>query len=186
VLLWTELPARKRADRVWHHIRNFHPLSVDRGSHRLETNLVRGNVYSLMYRFDIAGRRQTLDLLIRDLKETYLPMFDRGQTTCGEDLGYEHSFCHGYNGYLAHILIRHLAGIQLPEKPGGLIRIQPHSGVLPWCQARVPWMGGHVQVWWDRTRLLVSLPQGQRGELILPNSEPQPVEGGLSVEYIPS
>ena len=183
VLLWTELPARKRADRVWHHIRNFHPLSVSRGFHRLETNLVRGNVYSLMYRFDITGRRQALDLLVRDLKETYLPMFDCGQTTCGEDLGYEHSFCHGYNGYLAHIFVRHLAGIQLPEKPGDLIRIQPHAEVLPWCQARVPWMEGHVQVWWDKTRLLVSLPQGQSGEVILPNSPAQPFEGVLSIDY---
>ena len=183
VILWTELPTKERADRAWRHLRNFHPQTLDRAYLSYETDIVRGNLYSMFYRFDIEGRRQELDVLIRDLKETYLPMFDRGQTTCGEHLGNESSLCHGLNGYLSHIFIRHLAGIKLPEKPGGLISIRPSSNVLPWCQARVPWMGGHVQVWWDKTRLLVSLPQGQSGEVILPNSPAQPFEGVLSIDY---
>jgi alpha-L-rhamnosidase len=183
VILWTELPTKERADRTWRHLRNFHPQTLDRALLSYETDIVRGNLYSMFYRFDIEGRRQELDVLIRDLKETYLPMFDRGQTTLGEHLGNESSLCHGLNGYLSHIFVRHLAGIELPEKPGGLISIRPGSDLLPWCQARVPWMGGHVQVWWDKTRLLVSLPQGQSGEVILPNSPAQPFENGLSIHY---
>jgi len=87
-------------------------------------------------------------------------------------LGYEGSLCHGYNGYLAHLLSRYVAGIELPDKPGGVIHIRPHPEQMPWCQARVSWMGAQVQVWWSRTlkgcRTMVSLPPGQEGKLIDP------------------
>lgn len=183
VILWTQLPTKDRADRAWSHLRNFHPQTMDRPYLSYETDIVRGNLYSMLYRFDIEGRRQEMDVLIRDLKETYLPMLDRGQTTLGENLGNEASLCHGLNGYLSHIFTRHLAGINLPGKPGDPIRIQPNSNVLPYCQARVPWMGGYVQVWWDHKRIMVSLPEGQSGELLLPNSPARSFEDQLSIVY---
>ena len=166
ILLWTGFVARGRADRVWRQVVNFHPLTLDRPLFGYETGFVRGNLYSLPYRFDVAGRRGELPCLVRDMKEAFQPMFERGQTTLGEHLGCEGSFCHGLNGYVAHVMIRYLAGIELPEQPGGMIRIQPNPELLAWCQARVPWMGGYVQVWWDRSSIMISLPKGCRGEFI--------------------
>ncbi len=170
--LWSELIPQERADRVWRQLRNFHPQTMDRPIFDYETNLVRSNLYGLLYRFEHQGRIGDIAGLLQDLKEAYLPMLDRGQTCLGEHLGYMASLCHGLNGYVAHLLSRYVAGIELPAHPGGEIVIRPQPSHLPWCQARVPWMGGHVQVWWSRTdkgcRTIVSLPQGQKGNYIDP------------------
>ena len=175
VALWTELVPQDRADRVWRQLRNFHPQTLDRPLFDYETNLVRSNLYGLLYRFEHQGRIGDIAGLVQDLKEAYLPMFERGQTSLSEHLGYMASLCHGLNGYVAHLLTRYAAGIELPGQPGGEIVIRPQPAHLPWCQARVPWMGGHVQVWWSRTpkggcRAMVSLPPGQKGKYIDPNT----------------
>lgn len=173
IALWTELVPQERADRVWRQLRNFHPRTLDRPLFAYETNFVRSNAVGLEYRLEHQGRIGDIAGLVRDMKEAYLPMFERGQTCLGEHLGYESSLCHGYNGYIAHLLSRYVAGIELPDQPGGEIVIRPQPAHLPWCQARVPWMGGHVQVWWSRTpnggcRTMASLPPGQKGKLIDP------------------
>lgn len=183
VTLWTQFPSPERAHRVWRQVHNFRPNSVDRPLFGYETDFCRGNLFSMIYRFDIAGRRQELDCLQRDLRESYLPMLQRGQTTLGEHLGYESSLCHGLNAYVSHVLIHHLAGIELPDHPGGIIRIRPHPKHLTWCQARVPWMGGYVQVWWDQQQLMISLPRDQQGELILANKPPQRFQGVLDSRF---
>lgn len=172
VALWSELLPAVRAARVWRQLRNLHPQTLDRPLFAYETDWVRLNAYGLLYRLEHAGRVGDLSALLQDMKEAYLPMLERGQTCISEHLGYEGSLCHGYNGYLAYLLTRYVAGIFLPERPGGVVQIRPQPAYLPWCQARVPWRGGHVQVWWSRTatgcRTLVSLPPGQRGELHVP------------------
>ena len=172
IALWSELIPQERADRVWRQLRNFHPQTLDRPVFDYETNLVRGNLYSLMFRFEHEGRIGDIAGLVQDLKEAYLPMLERGQTCLSEHLGYTGSLCHGLNGYVAHLLPRYVAGIELPENPGEEIVIRPQPAHLPWCQARVPWMGGHVQVWWNRTakgcRTMVSLPPGEKGKLVDP------------------
>ncbi|MFZ4775042.1 MAG: family 78 glycoside hydrolase catalytic domain [Terrimicrobiaceae bacterium] len=175
VALWTDLVPQERAERVWRQLRNFHPRSLDRSLFDYETNLTRSNVYGLLYRFEHQGRIGDISGLVQDLKEAYLPMFDRGQTCLSEHLGYVSSLCHGLNGYVAHLLPRYVAGIELPEYPGGEIVIRPQPAHLPWCQARVPWMGGYVQVWWNRTakggcRTMASLPPGQTGKLTDPST----------------
>ena len=175
IALWSELIPQERADRVWRQLRNFHPQTLDRPVFDYETNLVRGSIYSLMFRFEHQGRIGDVAGLVQDLKEAYLPMSERGQTCLGEHLAYQSSLCHGLNGYVAHLLPRYVAGIELPENPGEEIVIRPQPAHLPWCQARVPWMGGHVQVWWSRTqnggcRTMVSLPPGQKGKYIDPST----------------
>lgn len=172
IALWSEMIPRERADRTWRQLRNFHPQTVDRHLLAYETDFVRSNAYGLLYRFDYEGRIGDIAGLVRDMKEAYLPMFERGQNCLSEHLGYEGSLCHGYNGYLAHLLSRHVAGIELPDQPGEAVHIRPHPEQLPWCQARVPWMDGQVQVWWSRTpkgcRIMASVPHGQEGKLIDP------------------
>jgi len=175
IALWSELIPQERADRVWRQLRNFHPQTLDRPVFDYETNLVRGSIYSLMFRFEHQGRIGDVAGLVQDLKEAYMPMSERGQTCLGEHLAYQSSLCHGLNGYVAHLLPRYVAGIELPENPGEEIVIRPQPAHLPWCQARVPWMGGHVQVWWSRTpnggcRTMVSLPPGQKGKYIDPST----------------
>jgi alpha-L-rhamnosidase len=174
VALWARTGDAAKAERIWRQLKNFHPMTMDRQMIDYETNFVRGNLYSVMYRLTHEGRRGELDMLVRDLRETFLPMFERGQTTFSEHLGYHASLCHGYSVYVAHVMHRFLAGIYLPETPGGTIQIRPQPGTLGWCQSRVAWMGGHVQVWWSRNgkelEILVSVPEGQSGEVILGNA----------------
>jgi alpha-L-rhamnosidase len=167
IALWTGIVPEAKAKRIWRQLCNFHPRTVDRTLFDYETNLIRCNLYGWMYRFDYEGRTGEIDLLVRDLKEACAPMFGRGQTTIGEHLGYHASLCHGYTGYIAYVLTRYVAGIELPEQPDGVIRITPHPELLSWCQARVPWQDGYVQVWWDKNNLMASLPKGHKGELTL-------------------
>jgi hypothetical protein len=168
VALWCGLVSPTRAARAWTQVRPIHPQTIDRPLFDYETGMVRANAVGLCYRFDYAGRIGDTATLIRDLGEAFLPQLDRGQSCFGEHLGHTASLCHGFNGQLTNTLTRHIAGIILPEEPGGVVRIQPHPEVLAWCQARVPWRGGHVQVWWDRARVMASLPPGVRGEALLP------------------
>ena len=184
VALWTEMMPPERALRVWHRTRNFHPMTLDRPLFGYETAFARSNLFGFLYRLEHAGRIDETECLVRDLKEAYLPQLERGQTSFGEHLGYESSLCHGYNGYATHLLARHVAGIELPDQPGGVIAIHPHPEIISWCQARVPWMGGHVQVWWSRTmqglEVNASLPPGQRGELHLGGSALVTFDGSIS------
>ena len=174
VALWSKFVPQKRAERVWRQLRNHHPLTVDRPLFDYETDFVRSNAVGLVYRLEYQGRIADISGMVRDMKEAYLPMLDRGQSCLGEHLGYQGSLCHGYNGFVAYLLSRYVAGIELPDQPGGVIRIRPQPGQLPWCQARVPWMGAHVQVWWCKTsngcRTMVSLPPGQAGEIVNPTT----------------
>jgi hypothetical protein len=183
VALWTAMGEPARAERIWRQLKNFHPATLDRQLISYETSLVRGNLFALIYRFDYAARRGELDTLLRDLSETYLPMFERGQTTLSEHLGYHGSLCHAYNGYVVHLINRHIAGIELPENPGDLIRIRPHPELISWCQARVVWRHGLVQVWWSKVgsqiELFISIPAGQTAELILGQSAPIPFTSTL-------
>jgi len=184
VALWTELVPPERARQAWHRMRNFHPMTLDRPLFGYETAFVRSNLFGFFYRFDHAGRIGDTECLIRDLKEAFVPQFERGQTSFGEHLGYESSLCHGYTGYAANILTRHIAGIELPDNPGDVIKIRPHPEVISWCQARVPWMDGHVQVWWSRTlaglEVNASLPPGQSGELHIGSTPPILFEGSIT------
>jgi hypothetical protein len=172
IALWSELIPAERSERVWRQLRNFHPQTLDRPAFDYETNLVRSNVYGLLYRFEHEGRIGDIAGLVQDMKEAYLPMLERGQDCLSEHLGYTASLCHGLNGYVAHLLSRYAAGIELPDQPGDEIVIRPQPAHLPWCQARVPWMGGYVQVWWSRTakgcRTIVSFPPGQKGSYVDP------------------
>jgi hypothetical protein len=184
VALWSGAVPREREEIVWRQLRNLHPGSTDRALMPEDMGLTRGNAYSLLYRFELLGRRGEIADLIRDLREAFLPMFERGQTTFSEHLGYHHSLCHGFQGNVAHVIARHVAGIQLPELPGEVIRLRPNPALLAWSQARVPWMGGHVQLWCARrgeheAEVLISLPPGQRGELMVGSQTPISFEGTL-------
>ncbi|MEI8196963.1 MAG: family 78 glycoside hydrolase catalytic domain, partial [Phycisphaerae bacterium] len=174
VALWSGLIPQNRVDRVWRQLQNFHPLTHDRPLLVYETEFITLNAVGLLYRLEFEGRRGDIAGLVRDMREAYLPMLERGQNCIGEHLGYQGSLCHGYNGYLAYLLTRYIAGIELPEQPGDVIHIRPRPAQLPWCQARVPWMGGHVQVWWSRTvrgcRIMATLPPGQTGKLMHPTT----------------
>lgn len=165
VALWSGLVAPARAARAWAQLRPMHPLTLDRPLFDYETAMARANMVGLMYRFDYAGRIGDTATLVRDLGEAVLPQLGRGQSCIGEHLGHTASLCHGYNGFITVILARHIAGIELPDDPAGVVRIRPHPEATAWCQARVPWRGGHVQVWWDHGRLMASLPRGVRGEV---------------------
>lgn len=167
VALWCGLAAPARAARAWAQLRPLHPMTLDRPLFDYETGMARANMVGLMYRFDHAGRIGDTDALVRDLREAVLPQLDRGQSCIGEHMGHASSLCHGYNGFIAAILGRHIAGIELPDDPDGPVVIRPHPEATAWCQARVPWRGGHVQVWWDRGRLMASLPRGVRGEAVV-------------------
>jgi alpha-L-rhamnosidase len=183
VALWSGLAGSAHAERAWRQLRHFHPVTMGRPLFDYETDFTRANLYGLMYRFGYQGQRGELNELTQDLREAYEPMFARGQSTLGEHLGYHGSLCHGYNGFVAHLLHRYLAGIELPENPGDVIRIRPRPDVLSWCQARTCWMGGHVQVWWSRSgnevEVLASVPAGQKGELILERHVPVNFSGTL-------
>jgi hypothetical protein len=183
IALWSGLAKPEHAARAWRQVRNFQPLTVSRPLLDYETNFVRSNLVGLMYRFAYQGRRGELHEMIRDIREAYEPMFARGQGTISEHLGYHGSLCHGYNAFVVHLLKRHIAGIELPEEPGDVIRIRPQPGLLDWCQARVPWMQGHVQVWWSRTgdelEVIASVPPGQKGELIVGQDKPAAFTGTL-------
>lgn len=166
VALWCGLIAPVRAARAWAQLRPLHPMTLDRPLFDYETAMARANMVGLMYRFDYAGRIGDTATLVRDLREAVLPQLDRGQSCIGEHMGHASSLCHGYNGFITAVLCRHIAGIELPDDPAGVVRIQSHPEATAWCQARVPWRGGHVQVWWERQRLMASLPRGVRGELV--------------------
>lgn len=176
VALWSKLASKPRETIIWKQLRSFHPMKMDRHLFNYETNLVRSNLFALLYRFEYSGRRGESECLLRDLKATYLPMFERGQTTFSESLGTHNSLCHGFNGYVAYLSMRYLAGIELPENPGENIVIRPHPDLLSWCQSRTPWMNSHVQVWWSRSgddlRVIASVPTGQTGELVIRHQAP--------------
>lgn len=185
VALWCGLASPERAARAWAQLRPMHPLTLARPLFDYETAMARANMVGLMYRFDYAGRIGDTAALVHDLSEAVQPQFDRGQSCIGEHLGYTASLCHGYNGFLAAVLTRHIAGIGLPDEPEGVVRIRPHPEATAWCQARVPWRGGHVQVWWDRTCLMVSLPQGVRGEVDA-GGRTKRFRGMISIDLSPS
>lgn len=180
VALWSGLVAPERAARAWAQLRPLHPMTLDRPLFDYETAMARANMVGLMYRFDYAGRIGDSATLVRDLAEAVLPQLDRGQSCIGEHLGHTASLCHGYNGFIAAVLGRHIAGIELPDDPAGVVRIRPHPEATTWCQARVPWRGGHVQVWWDRGRLMASLPRGVRGEVVV-GGRTRRFRGSLSI-----
>ena len=142
-----------------------------------ELDLARCNSFGLIFRFDVTGRRGEIECLVRDLKESFLPMLDRGQTTLAEHLACHFSLCHAFQGYVAHLLACYVGGIQLPEQPGGVIRLRPQPALMSWSQTRTPWMGGHVQIWCSRrgqseAEVIISLPPGQRGELVMGSQAP--------------
>ena len=175
--LWAGSIPKEREERVWRELRNLHPRTTDRAMMIYELNLARCNSYGLIYRFELLGRRGEIECLARDLKEAYAPMLDRGQTTLSEHQACHYSLCHGFQGYVAHVLARHVGGIELPEEPGGVIRFRPQPALMSWCQTRVPWMGGHVQIWCSRrgkteAEVIISLPSGQRGELVMGTQAP--------------
>ena len=188
VALWSGAIPPARAETVWRQIRNIHPRSRDRATMPEDTALTRGNAYAILYRLEIEGRRGEIADLIRDLRETFLPMLERGQTTFSEHLGCHFSLCHGFQAYVAHLMARYVGGIQLPDQPGDVIRLRPNPGLLAWSQSRVPWMGGHVQLWCSRrgeheAEVLISLPPGQRGELIVRGQEPVVFEQTLQTRF---
>ncbi|MCK6486734.1 MAG: family 78 glycoside hydrolase catalytic domain [Planctomycetes bacterium] len=181
VALWSGMAPPQRAERAWAQLRPLHPMTLDRPLFDYETAMARANMVGLMYRFDHAGRIGDTQTLVRDLKEAVLPQLARGQSCIGEHMGHTASLCHGYNGVIAALLARHLAGIELPDDPAGTVRIRPHPEAAAWCQARAPWRGGHVQVWWDRSRLLASLPRGVRGEVALAGGRVRTFRGSVEV-----
>lgn len=62
------------------------------------------------------------------------------------------------------------------------MRIRPHPEATAWCQARTPWRGGQVQVWWDHRTLIASLPPGVRGEVALAGGRVRRFRGGVRLE----
>jgi alpha-L-rhamnosidase len=177
IALWTGALPKEREEKAWRQMRNLHPRSTDNAPMVYELDLARGNAYSLLYRFEYQGRRGEIADLARDLKEAFLPMLERGQTTLSEHLACHFSLCHGFQGYVAHVLARYIGGIQLPDQPGGIIRFRPEPALMSWCQTRVPWMGGHVQLWCSRrgeseAEVIISLPAGQKGELLIGSQAP--------------
>ena len=175
--LWSGSIPREREELVWRQMRNLHPRSTDRPMMLYELDLARCNSFGLIFRFDVTGRRGEIECLVRDLKESFLPMLDRGQTTLAEHLACHFSLCHAFQGYVAHLLACYVGGIQLPEQPGGVIRLRPQPALMSWSQTRTPWMGGHVQIWCSRrgqseAEVIISLPPGQRGELVMGSQAP--------------
>jgi hypothetical protein len=184
VALWSGAVPRAREEIVWRQLRNIHPRTTDRPIMNELMDLVRCNAYGLIYRFEILGRRGEIGDLARDLREEFLPMIERGQTTLSEHICNHYSLCHGFQSYAAHVIARYIGGIQLPEQPGGIIRLRPNPVLLAWSQTRVPWMGGHVQLWCARRTeteadVLISLPAGQRGELVIGAQPPIEFESTL-------
>jgi len=190
IALWSGAVPPEREEIVWRQLRNFHPRTTDRPLMPEDMGLTRSNAYGLLYRLEILGRRNEIADLVRDLREAFLPMLERGQTTLSEHFANHFSLCHGFQGYIAHVIARYVAGIQLPDQPGGVIRLRPNPALLAWSQARVPWMGGHVQLWCarrggDEAEVLASLPAGQRGELIVGSQPPIEFESTLQVHVRP-
>jgi alpha-L-rhamnosidase len=185
IALWTGWVPDDRARRLWRQLGNLHPLTLDRPLMQYEGNLVRVNAVGLIYRLDWLGRTGRLDTLRRDLTEAYGAMLARGQTTLSESLGYHFSMCHGYNGYVARLLLRYVAGIELPDDADGMVTVRPRPELLPWCQGRVAWRGGHVQAWWsvepDGLRLMASAPAGCRAQAIAPDGTATPFTGALNI-----
>jgi hypothetical protein len=184
IALWSGAVPPEREEIIWRQLRRLHPRSTETPLTNEELGLSRCNVYGYLYRYDILGRRGEIADLVHDLAEEFLPMLDRGQTTFSEHLANHFSHCHGLQGYIAHVIARWVGGIQLPERPGDVIQLRPNPALIAWTQTRVPWMGGHVQLWCARcgdgeAEVLASLPAGQRGELIIGSQEPIAFESTL-------
>jgi alpha-L-rhamnosidase len=177
IALWTGVAPKQREETIWRQLRHLHPRSTDKALMPQELDLPRPNAYGLFYRLETQGRRGEVTSLAHDLREAYLPMLDRGQSTLSEHLAMHYSLCHGFQGYVAHLLARYVGGIQLPDNPGDVIRLRPQPALMSWCQTRVPWMRGHVQLWCSRrgeseAEIIASVPAGQRGELVVGSQPP--------------
>lgn len=187
IALWSGWVPDDHVCRLWRQLGNLHPLTLDRPLMIYEGNIVRGNAYALIYRLEWLGRTGRLDTLRRDMTEAYGAMLARGQTTLGEHLGYHFSICHGFSGYVAHLLLRYVAGIELPDDADGVITLRPRPGLLPWCQGRVAWRGGHVQIWWsvepDGLQVMASVPAGCRAQAVAPDGTTTLFTGELTARW---
>ena len=80
---------------------------------------------------------------------------------------------HGYDSYIAVLLMSYFAGLGIPDEVNKIIQVKPHLYNLSWAMAHTQTSSGIVSVSWKKDRntyeLSVNVPEGFIVELSLPH-----------------
>ncbi|HBP38980.1 MAG TPA: hypothetical protein DD640_09640 [Clostridiales bacterium] len=100
-------------------------------------------------------------------------MLEHGPGTLWEGWARESNINHGYLSHVAVWLSRIFLGLDIPDAVDRTVRIAPHPCGLKWAKGCTVAGSGLVSVYWvmgdDRFSLEVSVPQGYRVNLTLPD-----------------
>ncbi len=144
--------------------------------------IAKANLFiGLAIRMDTLSRLGKADLLMKEMKDIYLPQMQNGPGTLFEGVtrdGLCGSLCHGFNGHAGVLLMRDLLGIGEPRRKDKTVRISPHAAEgVTWAAGYVDCMDGEIRMKWTadhekkEMKIYVSAPEGWRLEYGLDETE---------------
>lgn len=166
---------------------NFFPLAFNLVPARsrkgvLDHVLERGmacSVYGAQYLLEalfLHGKAEAaLALMTAEGDRSWRHMLDSGATITWEAWDHRYKpnldWNHAWGAAPANLLPRFVAGVRVDRPGGSRIAVQPETGGLHHCSARIPTMRGPVEIEWSKDtlfRLCLAMPRGMSARLILP------------------
>lgn len=140
-----------------------------------DIRIAKANMFiGLAVRMDTLSRLGKAEILMREMKNIYLPQMQNGPGTLFEGVtrdGLCGSLCHGFNGHAGVLLMRDLLGIGEPRRKDKTVRIAPHAAEgVAWAAGYVDCMDGEIRMKWTadhekkKMKIHVSAPEGWRME----------------------
>lgn len=133
---------------------------------RANPNIGKSNLFiGLMIRFAVLSRLGKTDVLVRELKDVYMPQILLGSGTLFENIS-ETSGCHGFNAYAGALIVNDVLGLGQPMKESKTVRICPHPGTLDWACGTADTGDGKIQFSWSADRdghvlnMKLNMPEG--------------------------
>lgn len=141
---------------------------------RANPNIGKANLFiGLMIRFAVLSKLGKVELLVRELKDVYLPQLRGGSGTLFENI-HETSGCHGFNGYAGALIVNDVLGLGHPKQANKTVRIRPYPGTLDWACGTASCADGEIRLSWNADRdehvlnMELTMPEGWKPLIEIP------------------
>lgn len=139
--------------------------------HRADPNIGKANLFiGLMIRFDVLSQMGKIDILVKELKDVYLPELVHGSGTMFENYA-ANSGCHGFNAVAGAYIVNDVLGLGQPMQLTKTIKICPHPGKLNWANGSARCCDGDIYMNWTAKHdehvlnIELTLPEGWKPEV---------------------
>jgi hypothetical protein len=146
-----------------------------------------GSPFALGFLLEAYSRDGEIQKALDVIRREWGAMLDYGATTVWETLTPRtRSHCHAWGALPAFILSSYVLGVRPKGTMADDVVVAPEPADLTWARGRFPTPKGAVEVRWSRGdrsfKLWVQLPEGLKGEAVLPSLVPPTAKVNAKVD----